>query len=127
EDQTEDEEDASASEKPGEPNAEGKCYPKGYEPGDDFPGYPGPDGGTGEQGTGEMNGVSPLGHLLPRSRPPASARAASPSSSGSWPWPRSATPGRCLSRPGRRRPSTSVTRIRPERASCGAPISRNRC
>ncbi|MGO2038186.1 MAG: LCP family protein, partial [Brevibacterium sp.] len=54
EDQTEDEEDASASEKPGEPNAEGKCYPKGYEPGDDFPGYPGPDGGTGEQGTGEQ-------------------------------------------------------------------------
>src|SRR5699024_12789640 len=38
EDQTEDEEDASASETPGEPNAEGKCYPKGYEAGDDFPG-----------------------------------------------------------------------------------------
>ncbi|MGC3023077.1 MULTISPECIES: LCP family protein [unclassified Brevibacterium] len=35
---------------PGEPDAEGKCYPKGYKPGDDFPGYPGPNGGTGEQG-----------------------------------------------------------------------------
>ncbi|GAA1862969.1 hypothetical protein GCM10009813_25010 [Brevibacterium marinum] len=33
--------------KPGEPNAQGKCYPKGFEPGDDFPGYPGP--GAGEQ------------------------------------------------------------------------------
>src|SRR5699024_7904668 len=52
--QNEGEEHASASEKPGEPNAEGKCYRKGYEPGDDFPGYPGPDGGTGEQGTGEQ-------------------------------------------------------------------------
>lgn len=31
--------------KPGEPNAEGKCYPKGFKPGDDFPGYPGPGAG----------------------------------------------------------------------------------
>lgn len=37
-----------ASDVPGEPNAEGKCYPKDYKPGDDFPGYPGPGGG--EQG-----------------------------------------------------------------------------
>ncbi|AZU01868.1 LCP family protein [Brevibacterium linens] len=42
--------DATETTTPGEPNAEGKCYPKGYEPGDDFPGYPGPNGGTGEQG-----------------------------------------------------------------------------
>ena len=34
--------------KPGEPNAQGKCYPKGFEPGDDFPGYPGP--GAGDEG-----------------------------------------------------------------------------
>lgn len=34
--------------KPGEPNAEGKCYPKGFKPGDDFPGYPGP--GAGDEG-----------------------------------------------------------------------------
>ncbi|SDS63419.1 cell envelope-related function transcriptional attenuator common domain-containing protein [Brevibacterium sandarakinum] len=34
--------------KPGEPNAQGKCYPKGYEPGDDFPGYPGPGAGDEE-------------------------------------------------------------------------------
>ncbi len=47
-DQTE--EGASPSQTPGEPNAEGKCYPKGFEPGDEFPGYPGPNGGTGEQG-----------------------------------------------------------------------------
>lgn len=44
------EEDATDSSTPGEPNAEGKCYPKGYKPGDDFPGYPGNTGGTGEQG-----------------------------------------------------------------------------
>ncbi|WP_432789869.1 LCP family protein [Brevibacterium sp. K11IcPPYGO002] len=42
--------DATETTTPGEPNAEGKCYPKGYKPGDDFPGYPGPNGGTGEQG-----------------------------------------------------------------------------
>jgi LCP family protein required for cell wall assembly len=41
---------ATATTKPGEPDAEGKCYPKGYKPGDDFPGYPGPNGGTSEQG-----------------------------------------------------------------------------
>ncbi|MFT9771495.1 LCP family protein, partial [Brevibacterium casei] len=32
---------------PGEPNAEGKCYPKDYQPGDPWPGYPGP--GAGDQ------------------------------------------------------------------------------
>ena len=42
--------DATEAATPGEPNAEGKCYPKGFKPGDDFPGYPGPNGGTGEQG-----------------------------------------------------------------------------
>ncbi|WP_248283892.1 LCP family protein [Brevibacterium sediminis] len=42
--------DATETATPGEPNAEGKCYPKGFKPGDDFPGYPGPNGGTGEQG-----------------------------------------------------------------------------
>jgi LCP family protein required for cell wall assembly len=41
---------ATATATPGEPDAEGKCYPKGYKPGDDFPGYPGNTGGTGEQG-----------------------------------------------------------------------------
>ncbi|UVI35649.1 LCP family protein [Brevibacterium spongiae] len=44
------EEGAEATATPGEPNAEGKCYPKGFKPGDDFPGYPGPDAGTDEQG-----------------------------------------------------------------------------
>nr|WP_241897550.1 LCP family protein [Brevibacterium epidermidis] len=42
--------DATEASTPGEPNAEGKCYPKGFKPGDDFPGYPGPNSGTGEQG-----------------------------------------------------------------------------
>src|SRR5699024_3425785 len=101
-DQADAEEGASDSAKPAEPNAEGKCYPKGYEPGDDFPGYPGPNGGTGEQGTGEQGCVSPRGHMRPRLRSSASARAVSPSSSGSRPWPRSASPARCRSRPGRR-------------------------
>lgn len=32
---------------PGEPNAEGKCYPQDYQPGDPWPGYPGP--GAGDQ------------------------------------------------------------------------------
>lgn len=36
----------SESEVPGEPNAEGKCYPQGFKPGDSFPGYPGPDAGA---------------------------------------------------------------------------------
>ncbi|WP_210603368.1 LCP family protein [Brevibacterium oceani] len=53
-----DEEGAAASSTPGEPNAEGKCYPKGYKPGDDFPGYPGNTGETagteGAGGTGEQ-------------------------------------------------------------------------
>ncbi|WP_166974200.1 LCP family glycopolymer transferase [Brevibacterium atlanticum] len=52
------EEGATESSTPGEPNAEGKCYPKGYKPGDDFPGYPGNTGGTagteGTDGTGEQ-------------------------------------------------------------------------
>ncbi|TGD27475.1 LytR family transcriptional regulator [Brevibacterium sp. S22] len=42
--------DGAEAATPGEPNAEGKCYPKGFKPGDDFPGYPGPGGETGEQG-----------------------------------------------------------------------------
>ena len=40
--------DDSETTKPGEPNAEGKCYPKGFKPGDSFPGYPGP--GAGDEG-----------------------------------------------------------------------------
>ena len=40
--------DDSETPKPGEPNAEGKCYPKGFKPGDSFPGYPGP--GAGDEG-----------------------------------------------------------------------------
>ncbi|WP_009882563.1 LCP family protein [Brevibacterium aurantiacum] len=50
EDQPAEEEGGEPTEttKPGEPNAEGKCYPKGFKPGDDFPGYPGP--GAGDEG-----------------------------------------------------------------------------
>ncbi|MGO2861123.1 MAG: LCP family glycopolymer transferase [Brevibacterium sp.] len=40
--------DTAESEVPGEPNAEGKCYPQGFKPGDSFPGYPGPN--AGDQG-----------------------------------------------------------------------------
>ena len=40
--------EATETTKPGEPDAQGKCYPKGFKPGDDFPGYPGP--GAGDQG-----------------------------------------------------------------------------
>ncbi|WP_350269724.1 LCP family protein [Brevibacterium sp. CBA3109] len=37
--------DGAEETQPGEPNAQGKCYPKGFKPGDDFPGYPGPGAG----------------------------------------------------------------------------------
>ncbi|WP_344251595.1 MULTISPECIES: LCP family glycopolymer transferase [Brevibacterium] len=33
---------------PGEPNAAGMCYPQDYQPGDPWPGYPGPGAGTQE-------------------------------------------------------------------------------
>ncbi|RBP62496.1 LytR family transcriptional attenuator [Brevibacterium sanguinis] len=41
-------EDESTAKNPGQANAEGKCLPDGYEPGDPFPGYPGP--GSGDEG-----------------------------------------------------------------------------
>ncbi|WP_309132683.1 LCP family protein [Brevibacterium sp.] len=41
-------EDESTAKNPGQANAEGKCLPDGYKPGDPFPGYPGP--GTGDEG-----------------------------------------------------------------------------
>ncbi|HCG56102.1 MULTISPECIES: LCP family protein [Brevibacterium] len=40
--------DGAEETQPGEPNAQGKCYPKGFKPGDDFPGYPGPGAGDEE-------------------------------------------------------------------------------
>ncbi|MDN5807184.1 MAG: LCP family protein [Brevibacterium sp.] len=40
--------DGGEESKPGEPNAQGKCYPKGFKPGDEVPGYPGP--GAGDEG-----------------------------------------------------------------------------
>lgn len=40
--------DSGESTPPGQPNAEGKCYPQDYKPGDPWPGYPGP--GAGDQG-----------------------------------------------------------------------------
>jgi LCP family protein required for cell wall assembly len=52
------EEGAAPSSTPGEPNAEGKCYPKGFKPGDDFPGYPGNTGGSGADGTDGGTGAN---------------------------------------------------------------------
>lgn len=40
--------DGSDSKAPGEANAEGKCYPQGFKPGDSVAGYPGP--GAGDEG-----------------------------------------------------------------------------
>ena len=44
---------------PGVEDSAGKCFPKGYEPGDPWPGYPGnPDAPAGtEQGTGAGAGT----------------------------------------------------------------------